>query len=153
MATTIPNITKGVGAGLGGPGGPGIANNDYQTLVNEIKSTIDKNDQLFQQIQQSNYPNAGNYSSDLLNYKINTEGKTLEDVRNQVWNYLTSKYNENTNLRNYYFTEIRKADSHIKQLQNQQQEIVDSVQKKQLQATTANQSIKSQRYQFDKMNY
>ena len=34
---------------------------DYQALMTEIKLTIDKNDLLFKQIQQSNYPNAGSY--------------------------------------------------------------------------------------------
>ena len=42
---------------------------DYQALLGEIQTTIDKNDTLFKQIQQTNYPNAGSYSSDLLNYK------------------------------------------------------------------------------------
>ena len=146
MATqpTATNTTSSAGS---------ITNNDYQTLVAEIKSTIDKNDNLFQQIQRSNYPNAGNYSSDLLNYKIETEGKSLEDVRNQVWNYLTSKYTENTKLRSYYFSEIRKADEHIATLGKQQQDIVDSIQSKQLASSTASQSIKSRKYEFDKMNY
>jgi len=143
MSTTTQPIMNPVVAG----------NSDYQNLIQEIKNTIDKNDRLFQQIQMANYPNAGNYSSDLLNYKIETEGKTLEDVRNQVWNYLTSKYNENTNLRRHYFNEIRKADEHIFKLQKQQQEYIDNIQKKQLQATTSNQSIKSEKYQFDKLNY
>ena len=46
---------------------------DYQTLMSSIKSTIDKNDLLFKQIQQSNYPDAGSYTSDLLNYKLDTQ--------------------------------------------------------------------------------
>lgn len=130
-----------------------LSNNDYQSLVSEIKATIDRNDQLFQQIQRANYPNAGNYSSDLLNYKIETEGKSLEEVRNQVWNYLTSKYNENSKLRNYYFAEIRKADEHITNLAKQQQDMIDSIQNKKMQSSTANQSIKSRKYEFDKLNY
>jgi hypothetical protein len=144
MSTTSPSTT--IKAEL-------LENNDYQTLIDEIKATIDKNDKLFQQIQRANYPNAGNYSSDLLNYKIETEGRNLEDVRNQVWEYLTRKYEENTKLRSYYFSEIRKADEHIATLDKQQRELIDIIQTKKLNATTANQSIKSQKYQFDKLNY
>ena len=130
-----------------------LSNADYQSLIQDIKTTIDKNDNLFQQIQQANYPNAGNYTSDLLNYKIETEGKNLEEVRMQVWNYLTRKYAENTKLRDYYFTEIRKADDHIGKLERQQQELLEDIQKKQLLTSTASQSIKQQKYQYDKHQY
>jgi hypothetical protein len=125
----------------------------YQTLLLEIKNTIDKNDQLFQQIQQANYPNAGNYQSDLLNYKIDIETKDLVLARQSVWDFLTKKYNENTKLRSYYFNEIRKADEHIANLNKQQQDVIDSVQKKQLASSTAKESIQFQKYQFDKKHY
>ena len=46
---------------------------DYQSLMNDIKTTIDKNDNLFKLIQKTNYPDAGSYASDLLNYKIDTQ--------------------------------------------------------------------------------
>ena len=47
-------------------GDPTISNDlsstaDYTSLMSEIQATIDKNDALFKQIQQSNYPNAGSY--------------------------------------------------------------------------------------------
>lgn len=126
---------------------------DYQTLINEIKNTITKNDQLFQQIQQANYPNAGNYASDLLNYKIDTQVSDLTKVRQTVWDFVNKKYQENTKLRNFYFDEIRKSDSHIADLNSQQQDLIDSIEKKRLQSTTSNESIKQQKYQFDKKNY
>jgi hypothetical protein len=125
----------------------------YQTLLLEIKNTIDKNDQLFQQIQQANYPNAGAYQSDLLNYKIDVQTKDLVKARQDVWDFITKKYNENTKLRAYYFNEIRKADDHIAQLNKQQQDLIDSIQKQQLASTTAKESIQFQKYQFDKKHY
>ena len=125
----------------------------YQALLTEIKKTVDRNDQLFQQIQQANYPNAGNYQSDLLNYKIDTQIKDLEKARQTVWDFLGKKYTENTKLRAYYFGEIRKVDEHIKQLEKQKQELVESIQKKQLQTTTADESIRFQKYQHDKKQY
>lgn len=126
---------------------------DYQNLLTEIKNTIDKNDRLFQQIQQANYPNAGNYQSDLLNYKIDTQVSDLTKARQTVWDFVNKKYQENTKLRSFYFDEIRKADSHISELNRQQQDLIDSIEKKQLQSTTSNESIKQQKYQFDKKHY
>jgi len=125
----------------------------YQNLLLEIKNTIDKNDKLFQQIQQANYPNAGNYQSDLLNYKIDMQTQDLVKARQTVWDFISKKYNENTQLRSYYFNEIRKVEEHLAQLDKQQQELIDSIQKKKLSATTANESILFQKYQFDKKHY
>jgi hypothetical protein len=129
------------------------ANSDYQNLLTAIKNTIDKNDRLFQQIQQANYPNAGNYTSDLLNYKIDTKVNDLTQTRQTVWDFVNKKYQENTKLRSFYFDEIRKADGHIADLNTQAQELIDSIQKKQLQTTTANESVKQQKYMFDKKQY
>ena len=126
---------------------------DYQNLLTEIKNTIDKNDRLFQQIQKVNYPNAGNYASDLLNYKIDTQVSDLTQARKTIWDFVNRKYQENTKLRSFYFDEIRKADKHISDLTKQQQEFIDLIQKKQLQSTTANESIQQQKYMFNKKQY
>ena len=90
-------------------------NSDYQKLIGEIQDTISKNDQLFKQIQESNYPNAGSYQSDLINYKIDTQIKDLTQTRHQIWDFINKKYKENTNLKRFYFDENRKADEFIKQ--------------------------------------
>lgn len=129
------------------------ASTDYQKLLNEIKNTIDKNDRLFQQIQQANYPDAGNYTSDLLNYKIDTQVNDLTQARQTVWDFVNRKYQENTKLRSFYFDEIRKADGHITELTSQMQEIIDSIKKKQLLTTTSNERIKQQKYMLDKKQY
>jgi len=126
---------------------------EYQKLLVEIKNTIDKNDRLFQQIQRINYPNAGNYSSDLLNYKIDVQVSDLTQARQTIWEFINKKYQENTKLRSFYFDEIRKADKHISDLNKQQQELIDSIHKKKLQSSTSNESIQQQKYIFDKKHY
>ena len=126
---------------------------DYQNLLTAIKNTIEKNDRLFQQIQQANYPNAGIYASDLLNYKIDTKVNDLTQARHTVWDFINKKYQENTKLRSFYFDEIRKADGHITDLNSQTQEIIDNIQKKQLQTSTSNERIKQQKYMFNKKQY
>ena len=126
---------------------------EYQALIDEIQNTIDKNDTLFKQIQQSNYPNAGSYNSDLLNYKIDKQVTDLTQARTQIWDFLNKKYNENTNLRAYYFDEIRKADEHISDLNIQKNELIDLIQSKNIMTSTSDESIKQQKYDFSKMEY
>jgi hypothetical protein len=136
-------------------GSPNVidSSTDYQKLMTEIQTTIDKNDALFKQIQQSNYPNAGAYTSDLLNYKINTQVSDLTKARKEIWDFLNKKYAENTKLRKYYFDEIRKADKHISDLTSQQQDIIDSIKAKELKSNTSSESIKSEKYNYNKMEY
>ena len=129
------------------------ASSDYQTLLFEIKTTINKNDNLFKQIQQSNYPNAGSYSSDLLNYKIDTQVTDLTKARQEIWDFLNKKYAENTKLRTYYFTELQKADTHILDLTSQQQDMIDSIQEKTTQSNTAIEFIKNEKYNYNKIEY
>jgi hypothetical protein len=126
---------------------------DYQVLLSEIKTTIDKNDALFKKIQQSNYPNAGSYTSDLLNYKIDNQVTDLTKARQQIWDFLNKKYTENTKLRTYYFDEIRKADGHITDLKSQEQDLIDSIQEKQIKTSTASESIKNEKYNYNKTEY
>jgi len=126
---------------------------DYQTLIKEIKTTIDKNDALFKNIQQSNYPNAGSYTSDLLNYKIDTQVSDLTKARKEIWDFLNKKYAENTKLKSYYFNELRKADEHIYDLNEQNQVLIDSIQDKTVKASTSNEFIKNEKYNYSKMEY
>ena len=130
-----------------------IESTTYTNLLNDIKNLIDRNDFLFKKIQQSNYPNAGSYTSDLINYKIDTQIADLTKTRDTVWNFVNKKYQENTKLRSFYFNEIRKSDEHIKELEQQQQDLIDIIEKKQLQTTTSNTRIKQQKYMLDKKTY
>jgi len=126
---------------------------DYSALLSEIQTTIDKNDALFKQIQESNYPNAGSYTSDLINYKIDTTVTDLTSARQQIWDFLKKKYAENTKLRSYYFNEIRKTDEHISDLNAQQQDIIDSIQAKNVETSTSSEKIKNEKYNYNKMQY
>jgi hypothetical protein len=126
---------------------------DYTALMSEIQTTIDKNDALFKQIQQSNYPDAGSYTSDLLNYKIDTTVTDLKTARQQIWDFLTKKYAENTKLRSYYFNEIRKTDEHLADLSSKQKKLIDSIQNKNVKNSTSSEKIKNEKYNYSKMEY
>jgi len=131
----------------------GDSSSDYTALMSEIQTTIDKNDALFKQIQESNYPNAGSYKSDLLDYKIDTQVTDLTKARQQIWDFLNKKYAENTKLKSYYFNELRKADEHIYDLNEQNQVLIDSIQDKTVKASTSNEFIKNEKYNYSKMEY
>jgi hypothetical protein len=126
---------------------------DYQALMTSIKTSIDKNDNLFKIIQKSNYPSAQTYSSELLNYKINTQVTDLAKAREEIWSFLTKKYNENTKLRLFYFNEIRKIDKYITELTSQKQDLIDSIESNNIKTHTAIRSIKDEKYNFYKMEY
>ena len=126
---------------------------DYQTLMADIKASIDKNDKLFSTIQQSNYPDAGKYTSDLLNYKIDTQVTDLTKARTQIWDFLTKKYEENTKLRTHYFAEIRKIDNQIAQLNKDKKHLLDTIETYNIKNNTAIKSVKNGKYVYNKMEY
>ena len=69
-----------------------IGNSDYEILLSDIQKTIDRNDELFKLTQKANYPDANSYSSNLLNYKIDTQVSDLKKARTQIWDFLSKKY-------------------------------------------------------------
>jgi hypothetical protein len=128
-------------------------NSDYQKLIEEIQNTISKNDQLFKQIQESNYPNAGSYQSDLVNYKIDNQIKDLTQTRQQIWDFINKKYNENTNLKRFYFDENRKADDFIKQQMQDFTEINSLVQSGESKSSVAYEKLNQLKYNIDRTRY
>jgi hypothetical protein len=126
---------------------------DYQTLMTEIKASIDRNNSLFSTIQQSNYPDAGKYSSDLLNYKIDEKVTDLTKARTQIWDFLTKKYEENTKLRTYYFSEIRKSETQLKDLEKEKNEVFDLIETYNIKTNTAIKNVKNGKYVYNKMEY
>lgn len=149
---TVPSTTSYT-RNLSGPGLVQSQKIEYETLVNEIKNTISRNDDLFKQINQSNYPNAAAYQSDLLNYKIDEQVKDITTTRQQIWDYLTRKYAENTKLKKYYFDEMRKADEHLNDINIELEKIKQNVETNKLKGSTANEKIKQEKYIIDKNNY
>jgi len=130
-----------------------ISNADYEILLSDIKKTIDKNDELFKLIQKANYPDAGSYSSNLLNYKIDTQVTDLKKARTQIWDFLSQKYEENTNLRSYYFNEIRKVDTHIEELEKEKAKLINKIETNKIKENTFSKSLKNEKYNYYKMEY
>lgn len=129
------------------------ANIDYENLVNEIKNTIQKNNTLFQQIQQSNYPNAGNYQSDLINYKIDVKVNDLKNTRQEIWDFINKKYNENTKLKKFYFDEIRKADEFLEIQINDLNELQKQLTISKSHDSSTNEQIKQNKYKLHSEEY
>ena len=130
-----------------------MSNADYEILLSDIKKTIDKNDELFKLIQKANYPDAGSYSSNLLNYKIDTQVTDLKKARTQIWDFLSQKYEENSNLRAYYFSEIRKVDTHIEELEKEKTKLINRIETNKIKHNTFSKSLKNEKYNYYKMEY
>jgi hypothetical protein len=130
-----------------------MSNADYEILLSDIKKTIDKNDELFKLIQKANYPDAGSYSSNLLNYKIDTQVTDLKKARTQIWDFLSQKYEENSNLRAYYFSEIRKVDTHIEELEKEKNKLINRIETNKIKHNTFSKSLKNEKYNYYKMEY
>ena len=130
-----------------------MSNADYEILLSDIKKTIDKNDELFKLIQKANYPEAGSYSSNLLNYKIDTQVTDLKKARTQIWDFLSQKYEENSNLRAYYFSEIRKVDTHIEELEKEKTKLINRIETNKIKQNTFSKSLKNEKYNYYKMEY
>lgn len=129
---------------------PATTLSDYDKLVAEIQSTIDRSDSLFKTIQQSKYPNAGEYKSDLTRYKTSIITGDETNKRNEIWKYLTDKYKENTKLRKFYFSEIRKADEYLDVLGASYKEIQSNIKEKNTESLTAYEKLKQTRYAYNK---
>ena len=125
-----------------------MSNADYEILLSDIKKTIDKNDELFKLIQKANYPDAGSYSSNLLNYKIDTQVTDLKKARTQIWDFLSQKYEENSNLRAYYFSEIRKVDTHIEELEKEKTKLINRIETNKIKQNTFSKSLKNENYNY-----
>jgi hypothetical protein len=126
---------------------------DYQNLIQEIQQTIQKTDTIFKQIQESNYPNAGRYQSDLINFKVDTQVKDVAKTRGQIWEFINKKYNENTELKKFYYDENRKADEFILQQTAELNKIGDALASSNMKDSTIAEKLKQENYQISKMHY
>lgn len=140
LNANLENQTRSVGT-----------SNDYQQLVTEIQNTIKKNDTLFQQIQQSNYPNAGSYTSDLMNFKIDAQISDLTKTRGQIWDFINKKYNENTQLKKFYYDENRKADEYILTQTEELSRLNETYSSSLLKDSTVSEKLKQEKYQIEQV--
>ena len=147
--TTIPQVTAS-NTPSPTPSGP---LSDYQVLLADIKLSIASNDANFKFVQKTNYPDASQYSSALLDYKIDTQIIDLIKAREEVWNFLTQKYEENSKLRIFYFNEVRKIDNYINELGKEKQELLETIESYNIKANTSINIIKTEKYKFNKMGY
>ena len=89
----------------------------------------------------------------LLNYKIDTQVTDLKKARTQIWDFLSQKYEENSNLRAYYFSEIRKVDTHIEELEKEKNKLINRIETNKIKHNTFSKSLKNEKYNYYKMEY
>jgi hypothetical protein len=82
---------------------PGIASDldaelklQYQGLTDDLKKYFDSRLNTFLTKEKSSYPNSANYYKDRGDFLINQKIDDLDTHRSNVWNYLTTEFNQNT---------------------------------------------------------
>jgi hypothetical protein len=127
---------------------------EYKTLINEIKATIIKTDNLFKDIQETTHPDVGTYSSSLSNYKLNiSPNTTTDEARQKIWDFINKKYEENTKLRTYFFNELRKVEDQISILEKEKDEFKKSIKNKNTQYSTSHRTVNQNKYEISKLQY
>ncbi len=68
----------------------------YNGLSNDLKNYFDQRQQDFLNQSKNNYDNPDNYYSDRNRFLLNNRIESLEERRKEVWDYLISEFNTNT---------------------------------------------------------
>jgi hypothetical protein len=131
----------------------GDMNTSYKNLIMDIDRTINENERLFKEMKNANYDNSGNYESDLKNYKINKEVTNVNENRQQLWEALDKKYNDNTKLRKFYFSELVNLDIQLKKQNEQLNKLIEEVNKLETNSSTIQRNIKKDKYNMNKYIY
>jgi hypothetical protein len=122
---------------------------EYNKLTKEIQETIVKQDELYTKMK----GDTDAFIQEKKEFKLNRKIDNLKNHRNEVWNYLKDKYNENTRLRKFYFD---KMDENKKTLQQQESEIKylqDKLKEKKTESTTLQKNVNWEKYKTDRYNY
>ncbi len=91
MATTTPTPTTGISSELDAE-----LKLQYQGLTDELKKYFDSRLNSFLTKEKGSYPNSANYYKDRGDFLINQKIEDIDTHRSNIWNYLTSEFNQNT---------------------------------------------------------
>lgn len=91
MSTNTPTPTTGISSELDAE-----LKLQYQGLTDELKRYFDSRLNSFLTKEKGSYPNSTNYYKDRGDFLINQKIEDLDTHRSNVWNYLTTEFNQNT---------------------------------------------------------
>jgi hypothetical protein len=131
----------------------GDMNTSYKNLITDIDRTINENERLFKEMRETNYGKSSDYESDLKDYKINKEVTNVNETRQQLWEALDKKYNDNTKLRKFYFNELVNLDLQLKKQNEQLKKLIDEVNTMETTNSTIIRNIKKDKYNMNKYVY
>lgn len=86
--------------------------NQYDTLVKEIKTKHNEQQKIFQDMAKSEY-DGSDYEQDRINHLIETNVSNLKQQRDNIWKYLSQKYNKHTQQT---YTNFKRIKNNEKQL-------------------------------------
>lgn len=131
----------------------GDMNTSYKNLITDIDRTINENERLFKEMREANYDKGTDYESDLKDYKINKEVTNVNETRQQLWEALDKKYNDNTKLRKFYFNELVNLDIQLKKQNERLKKLIDEVNTLETTNSTLQRHIKKDKYDMNKYVY
>lgn len=122
-------------------------NDDYTMLTQQIQETIKNQNNLYQEMRGSNFMKGQEQ------FKIDESVEDLETYRIKIWDFLKSKYNENTQMYKEYTNKLNenkiKINKQKKELEKVREELKDIARAN----TTSQHQIKRQRYIRKRFDY
>jgi len=126
----------------------------YSALTDNIKKTINSNEELYKSIAAGEYQDADQFQTTLGQIEINAPtSATLEKNRTELWNYMTKQYDEHTKMRKFYFDEIKKEGIYLEELKKEEAELEGSITDSNVKDNVMISKIKQEKYKVASMSY
>lgn len=119
---------------------------EYEKLTQVINDTIKKQDDLYRDLQDIN-------PDERRNYKISSTVNDLTQQRNEIWNFLEKKYNENTKMRELYFKKQADNNKVIVAQTTEIENLKDLLDRETNKTTTNNKKFTNKKYEINKFIY
>jgi len=125
----------------------------YELLYNEILNNISKNEKLYTKLISDDNSIDYEILNELKNYNITIDYDNIKDFNSNMWAYFKKKYNEQTRLKQTYFTLKQKLQDKLNIINTQHNELKTSLNTIENENQVAISTIKDDKYQLQKLEY
>ena len=123
---------------------------EYITLNTEIKNTIERQNQMYKDLQSSM---DSDYKNDRKNIQIDEKITDLAEHRNNIWDFLNQKYKDNTELRQKLFARQCQLTKQKEEQENEIEYLKTKVNDMLVEANTTKRHFQEEKYQKHKYEY
>ena len=123
---------------------------EYITLNTEIKNTIERQNQMYKDLQSSM---DSDYKNDRKNIQIDEKITDLTEHRNNIWDFLNQKYKDNTELRQKLFARQCQLTKQKEEQENEMKYLKSKVNDMSVEANTTKRHFQEEKYQKQKYEY